>query len=107
MQMVEDNNLKFQQGLSNFQSGLNKFSTWSSDEIRQLLGTIPREKDELITMPDVKVDGTISSQSLSRKKRAATIAGPECLNLPAYKNWAEEGKTAPVQNQGSCGKIEL
>jgi hypothetical protein len=105
--MVDENNLKFQQGLVNFQSGLNQFSTWTSDEIRQLFGTIPREEEEVIIMPDVFVNGTISSETLSRRKRAVTTAGPECTNLPADKNWATEGKTAPVQNQASCGKIKL
>jgi hypothetical protein len=110
IEMVKANNEKYQQGLSNFESAVYWFSYLSSDQIRaQLLGAIPpAAQKEPITSPLLSVNGTVSSQTVYRRKRAVTtIAGPECTNLPAYKNWAEEGKTAPVQNQGSCGKKKL
>jgi C1A family cysteine protease len=110
IEMVKANNKNYQLGLTNFQSAVYWFSHLSSDQIRaQLLGAIPpAAQKEPITLPLLSVNGTVSSQTIYRRKRAVTTtAGPECTNLPAYKNWAEEGKTSPVQNQGSCGNIEL
>jgi hypothetical protein len=41
-----------------------------------------------------------------RRKRAVSQLPPECKNLPAYKNWVEEGKTTPVMNQEQCGETK-
>lgn len=35
-------------------------------------------------------------------RRSGRVLPPECLNLPRSKNWINEGKTTPVQNQRPC-----
>jgi C1A family cysteine protease len=53
------------------------------------------------------VDGQDIPVLLPRAKRAVNPPLPQCSNLPAYKNWATEGKTTPVKNQGGCGKCDF
>lgn len=64
---------------------------------RMYLGAVSRPKE---------FTGTVANAS-RRKRQIASTLPPECKNLPRYKNWIEEGKTAPVQNQAGCGKIEI
>lgn len=103
---VEQNNALFEQGQSNFMSAVYWFSALSRANFRAaLLGADPPEENEEIVLPLLNVNGTTVAQNVVRRKRAAnTGVDPECNNLPNYKNWAEDGKTAPVQDQGSCGK---
>lgn len=103
---VEQNNALFEQGQSNFMSAVYWFNALSRSSFRaSLLGAHPPEETIDIVLPLVTVSGIVVEQPLVRKKRAAnTNVNPECTNLPVYKNWAEEGKTAPVQDQGRCGE---
>lgn len=107
LEYVELNNEKFQQGLSNFESAVYPFNLLSRDSFRsQFLGLDPPEEEEKIILPLVSVDGQITASVARRKRATSTSVGPECMNLPVSKNWAQEGKTAPVQNQGGCGKTK-
>lgn len=67
---------------ANFTLGHNKFSDWSIDEFRSLLG-------EKGTPPN------------------ANCPDPQPLDLnaslPDYVNWVEAGMTTPVKDQASCG----
>lgn len=94
--------------LSNFESRAYWFNALSKVKFqKQLLGGIPPEEKVEIVLPLTTVDGDKIFASGGRKKRANTPIGPECNNLPAFKNWVAEGKTAPVQDQGECGSFSL
>jgi hypothetical protein len=106
----------YQQNLINFESERYWFHYLSDSEFReQFFGGDKAREEEVKTVLGFQLqNGTVldpeqdlsSVQALRRKRQTATLLPPECVNLPAYKNWAEEGKTAPVQNQGPCGEIQ-
>jgi Papain family cysteine protease len=109
----------FQQGLINYESARYWFDYLSKEEFRKQFygGDKVPEKEEKIIYGYELSNGTIldpepdmlAGRISRRKRQTATVASvlpPECVNLPAYKNWVEEGKMAPVQNQGPCGEIE-
>jgi hypothetical protein len=104
---VEIENELFKQKLRNSDSQLNWITAVPRSKIHQVLGAYPPpEQNVFYELPDVTFDGyTVDLQSKRRRKRATVSSLPECQNLPSYKNYAEEGKTAPVQNQKRCGKV--
>jgi hypothetical protein len=44
----------------------------------------------------------VKASEFHRVKRQVADSTAKCLNLPSSKNWADEGKLSPVQNQGEC-----
>jgi hypothetical protein len=101
---VESNNALFKMNLSNFDSRAYWYNALSKEKFkRQLLGGQEPVLQEDLVLPLTTVDGRKVFTPSARRKRAATPIGPECYNLPAYKNWVEEGRTMPVQDQGACG----
>ncbi|GAB4815600.1 hypothetical protein N2152v2_002646, partial [Parachlorella kessleri] len=68
-------------------SGLNRFSALSDQEFRAQFSTALRRTDTQVA-PGAAV--TKFSRSLLQ-------------TLPAYKDWAREGKVTAVRNQGGCG----
>jgi hypothetical protein len=94
--------------LRNFRISTYWFDYLSDAEFaKQFFGSKPREEEVKIVAPITFFNGTVLPQDkpvLRRKRQASSLLPPECKNLPAYKNWVEEGKTTPVQNQGNCGK---
>lgn len=106
---VEIENELFKQNLRNSDSQLNWINAVPRSKIRQILGADPPpERKMFYELPLVTFDGQVIDLPSKRRKRAATSPSlPECQNLPSYKNYVEEGKTAPVQNQKSCGIVCL
>jgi hypothetical protein len=95
----------YQQKLRNSEIKTYWFDYLSSAEFeRKFLGAVSRQEEEADSNGTVFEDQPASRR---RKRQASTILPPECKNLPVYKNWIEEGKTAPVQNQYGCGMIEF
>jgi hypothetical protein len=93
VEKIKLNNENFVKNLSNFLSTEYWFSSLSSKEFRsQYLGTIPPEQKKLVVLSLESVNGTESSLPVVRRKRqVSSTAGPECRNLPVYKNWVDEG----------------
>lgn len=106
---VDLSNVLFQRHEYNFESMFYPFNALPRLRFRkQYLGAVPPEEEENIIEPLIDINGTVVIQPAARRKRATgASAGPECQNLPAYKNWAEEGKTAPVQHQSICGEVKI
>lgn len=52
------------------------------------------------TAPQENVIG--SSFNPSRRRKRSLTGSSQCLNLPTYKNWAEERKLSSIQNQRLC-----
>ena len=105
---VEIENELYKLNLRNSDSQLNWINAIPRSKIRQILGADPPPENKIFyELPLVTADGEIIDlPTMKRRKRATTSQSlPECQNLPSYKNYAEEGKTAPVQNQKSCGKV--
>lgn len=102
---MDANNALFRLNLSNFDSRVYWYNALSKEKFKKkLLGKLDAEEKPDLILPVQTVGGqTLIPPIGGRRKRAALPAGPECINLPAYKNWAEEGKTTPVQDQGACG----
>jgi hypothetical protein len=98
----------YHQNLVNFESARYWFDYLSKEEFRkQFFGSVPHKKEAKTILPLQFANGTIAPTPVVRAKRqAVSLLPPECVNLPAYKNWVEEGKLGPVQNQGRCGEIE-
>jgi hypothetical protein len=96
----------------NFESQVHFFNAWTEDQLKSLFGAQPPaastvEQGEYV--PPLSIDGTQTYQPPvnRRKRQTSNTPLPQCQNLPAYKNWAEEGKTAPVQHQLQCGKTPI
>ena len=105
---VETENELFKHNLRNSDSQLNWINAVPRSKIRQIFGAEPPPEMEILhELPLVTFDGqVIDSHSKKRRKRAAVSPSlPECQNLPPYKNYVEEGKTASVQNQKACGIV--
>jgi hypothetical protein len=103
----------YRQNLLNFESGRYWFDHLSDSEIsKRLFGTDPREEEVKRIFALQYHNGTMAELEAApedfnvfRRKRATVLLPPECVNLPTYKNWVEEGRLAPVQDQGGCGKV--
>lgn len=71
------------------------------------LGTI---KDDLVAQRNGKssnplhLENTVftSSHRMLQSKGSISEIDPEILKLPAYINWAEQGKTTKIKYQGQC-----
>jgi C1A family cysteine protease len=101
--------IDYNQNKSNFKTKPYKFSFISPEELeKKLCGAAEAPKEKLVISPLLRTDGVeVMPDDLNqyRRKRSVSQLPPECQNqvLPKYKNWATEGKTAPVQDQGQCG----
>jgi C1A family cysteine protease len=102
---IDHNNMLYDLKLSNFDSQFYRFNAFTNAQMRQQLGLLPLPQDLSETLVDLTLK-TINDQTIQlspqRSKRAVSN-DPRCQNLPAYKNWVEEGKTTPVRDQGQCG----
>jgi C1A family cysteine protease len=85
-----NHNKLYKTGHTNYIQAVNHLSYMSAKEFSsKFTGLLPLEdKDD--TKP-----------SIIRKLPS------ECKNLPVYKNWAREGKVAPVKSQKNCGASYL
>jgi C1A family cysteine protease len=83
--LVRTNNERFRVGKSSFEQSLYKFSHLSDAEF------------------NANYAGSITESLRSQSRAFHFTDANECDNLPAYKNWAEEGKLGPVKDQLSCG----
>jgi C1A family cysteine protease len=82
---------EFEKGKKSFDQALNDYSHMTPKEFYSKYTGL---NESLIKKPP------------GRSKRAAPqqyATVPTCTSYPAYKNWAEEGKVAPIKNQGQCG----
>lgn len=87
-------NILYFKKLRNFDSKIYWFNALTSSKVYQILGAIPpKPKESPMELFFESVDGLVNKPPINRRKRAITPPFPECQNLPAYKNWAEEGKT--------------
>jgi len=77
--------------------GVTKFSDWTSEEFKVLLGrkTVAGRTPKRIN--DVRDPSTPEKWN---SKNAKNIVK---LGMPSYVNWASEGVVTPVKNQGQCG----
>jgi hypothetical protein len=101
---IKSNNKLYYEGASNFLSRFYWFNALTRAQMLALFGAIPPPKPQAAPeLPLYTLDGRKYEAPLKRRKRANNPPLPECQNLPSYKNWVEEGKTAPVQDQKSCG----
>lgn len=80
---VYNNNNKYYDGVVNFKQSVYEFDVDTRWEVVE------------------KRCGTIKRGIRERDFKAPTGC-PTCANLPVLKNWADEGKVAPVQDQGLC-----
>lgn len=112
LKLIENINTLYNESKINFKVRPYAHSIFSEDQLREkMTGTIiPEEEEDGMILPMFDFDGNVVPEEnhldLNRKKRSTFRLPPECVNLPAYKNWAEEGKTTPVRDQGQCGEIE-
>jgi C1A family cysteine protease len=86
---VQTNNAAYEEGLSNFVQTLYPFSHLPTEKMLELYGGARLDELQLSTRAFHWNDAT------------------ECENLPAYKNWVEEGKVGPVKDQGQCGSCYM
>jgi hypothetical protein len=103
--LTAENNELYQQKLRNFETTNYWFDYLSSAEFKRFSGAVPRQKENKYSASIANSNGTVFEDKPRRKRQVSTTLPLECKNLPAYKNWAEEGKAAPVQNQEACGMI--
>jgi C1A family cysteine protease len=105
---IDNNNKLYVLNQSNFDSQFYRFNAFTDAQIRQQLGLLPLPQELSNTLVDLTLK-TIDNRTIQlppqRSKRAVST-DPRCQNLPAYKNWVEEGKTTPVRDQGQCGMFE-
>jgi hypothetical protein len=110
--MIAAHNELYDRQLRNFRMSTYWFDYLSDSEFaEQFFGSKPREQEEVgIIDPITLYNGTVLPLQVGpasrRKRQTLSTLPPECKNLPTYKNWVEEKKTAPVQNQGACGKVK-
>lgn len=91
-QEIEENNKLYELGDSDFKRSFYNFSSLSDEDFDdQYLGAKP------------VVLNVASSAQVPLKPNVVKVIPPECQNLPAYKNWAEEEKLTPVIFQDNCG----
>jgi hypothetical protein len=105
---VTENNELYKKGELNFESELNPFSHLTYEEFESsYLGLLPPIEAKKTAPTSFESTTTLSppviKSSFSSKYPKVY---PECLNLAAYKNWAEENKTTSVQTQ-KCGECYL
>lgn len=94
--------------LRNFKISTYWFDYLSDAEFaKEFFGSEPQKEEVKTIEPITFSNGTVIQDiPVTRGKRQTSSFLPfECKNLPAYKNWVEEGKTSPVQNQLGCGKF--
>jgi cathepsin L len=100
-QYVNENNKLFKDGKSDFFSEIYPFSYLDDEEFaNRYLGLVEKKlkiAEGFQLPPPIK----------SRVPVGPKIVPPECQNLPIYKNWATEGKLAPVKYQDQCGSCYL
>lgn len=87
---VQADNAKFAAGLISYQSKVYDYAWMSPAQFISAYG------------------GALPLQPTLRKRRSlpqSFIKKSDCVatNLPSYKNWVEEKKLSPVQNQNPCG----
>jgi hypothetical protein len=80
--MIASNNLLFAHNLSNYELQLYPIHAYNNRDWNRLFRSDPTNM-------------MVRPQAVSK-----TL---QCQNVPVYKNWVEEGKTAPVQDQKQCG----
>jgi C1A family cysteine protease len=102
---IETFNAEYYAGTRNFLSKFNEILF--AEDKQSWFGAILESETVLEEGTLQTLDGQVVPVVLSRAKRAVNPPLPQCTNLPAYKNWATEGKTTPVKNQGGCGKCEF
>lgn len=101
---IAANNDLFARNKSNYESKFYPHNAYTNIQIKKLFGDIPSSP----SVSSHKVDLTLKTKNNQTvqiptvKSKRAVNNDPRCQNLPAYKNWVEEGKTAPVQDQGQC-----
>jgi hypothetical protein len=110
--MTKKNNKLFNKKLRNFETTNYWFDYLSNSDFKQkFLGAVVYEKEiKQYIGSVVHFNGTVLKTeyetTLRRKRQTRPNLPLECKNLPVYKNWLDERKTAPVQNQYGCGMID-
>jgi hypothetical protein len=109
--IIDNINSLYDEGQSNFKTRAYAHSVLSHEQMKTMMmgSEQPPENVEIIK-PLYDFNGTIVPQEEppkhDRHKRSSTLMPPECVNLPSYKNWVEEGKTSYVRDQLQCGKCQ-
>jgi hypothetical protein len=103
-------NLAYGQGQSLFTARLYWWAILSAEDRATFMAGGGKEtpKEPLVKAKQFyannsEVPDDIASFNFRRKRQATLPVRPECVNLPTYKNWVQEGKTAPPQDQKQCG----